>query len=145
MFFDRTHSILAVLATLAFTAMLTLPCFCATAMAQTQMENETEERCPCSEDEHDGEHGDCCCGCSAVSPIDDDSDLRPSGGVVMTQSESDHIESPSSWWSPDLIVAIWLANRLAEVDVSPHFAEAQPPGLRPDLSDTYLHKSTFLI
>ena len=142
MFFDRIHSIVAVVATLAFTAMLTLPCFCASASAQME---ESEERCPCTENEHDQEHEDCCCGCAAATPVDEGTDVLPSGGAVILSVDEDALETPSTWWSPDLVVTLWLVNRLAEFEAVAHPEDVEPPTLRPDLSDTYLRHSTFLI
>lgn len=140
------RTILVACATLMFMSAFLMPCFCSTAVAT---ETVREGACPCSEKESpEDEHGDCCCGCDGAKPLDVGDDVpEPSEGALTSSEELDSSsEFSTSWWSPELLVALWLIHRLEDCEaVSTHPPPLEDRVYRDDGTQTYLKNSTFLI
>ncbi len=125
------------LVAIVFSTTLMAPCLCAA------MPVEDEEKCPCSETtpSQDHEHHDCSCGCTlAGKPGESDG---PQGAGVLTVTEEE-VPAATSWWSPDLLVALFVI-RGAEGLQGPATEVHEPPSYMPDQSRTFLDHSTFLI
>lgn len=151
----RSTSMLAPLVTLAFSAVLVLPCFCATAMAQgSESGGEAGADC-CPEtssqstdaDSSDvpGDDDDCCCddGATCVGDAGDDT-VFGHQAVTSSFDESD-VEAPNTWWTPDLVATLWVVDRLAETSTPTADQVVETDDVHPDESDTYLQQATLLI
>ena len=122
-----------------------MPCLCAAA---ENAEEPPSDCCPMSGDSdptEEREDSDCCCAtvgaCGEPDAIQSPADLA---GLVGT-SQLDEIDGPTTWWSPDLVAALWLVDRIASLS-----AASLPPAeytseVRPDRSNTYLEHATFLV
>ncbi|MFU8802971.1 MAG: hypothetical protein ACNA8W_04090 [Bradymonadaceae bacterium] len=125
-------------AALVLMAALVVPAFCATATAQT-LDISGEDH-PCSqamvEENCNEAEVDHCCGEKQSTQLET---------VISSSDEEEQLQGPTSWWSPDLLVALWLIDRLARSTPIAFPVEASPPILRPDRSNTYLIHSTLLI
>lgn len=152
--FQRAHSVVATLVTLAFSAVLLAPCFCATATASELDESDDGDCCPTQNEEpdepgeHDNDEGDDCC-CAVFSVCEQSSQAVPVGGgdaLISTFQEDGEIDSPTTWWTPDLVAALWLVDYLAGVDDTVDVSDDIPPlENRPDRSETYLQQLTLLL
>ena len=144
MWFARTHSILAGLVMLMFSALLMAPCFCATAMA-TEAEDADDSGC-CPEQaaqesdpqEDPGEEEGCCCTTLSACGQSDGVTIAGDGGaVISTFDEDDAVDRDGTWWTPDLVATLWLVDRLSTAFETPSTSEEIPPHkLRPDRSET---------
>ncbi len=144
MLVGRIHCIAATLAALVIAAaMIAVPGFCAAATAPSVDDADAPEHV----EHHHDDHGDICGWlCSIGGEFDDeDESIVVSPAMVGSTDELDDLEVPDLWWSPDLVVELWLIDRLAEVTLPATASELSPPDLRPDRSGTYLTHSTLLI
>ena len=147
MLFDHLHSMLATATAIFFASLLLVPCLCATAMAQETGEP-SEDCCPLSQEptQDDRHDEDCCGGCTTACGEAEDIGVSAQGGVVISSVEvNGEIDGPNTWWTPDLVAALWFVDRLAllsEPVPTPEFAVLDN---RPDRSDTYLQHATFLL
>ena len=149
MLLDSTRSILGLVTTLAFSAVLLLPCFCATAMAQQDVDPaDVEECCPSKQAPSDDEpaHDDCCCdGVSVCGESGEAPAAQGSYGIVPSSEDMTSIDGPTTWWTPQLVATLWLVDQLASSTDDAEPPRISPPVQLSDRSDTYLQHSTFLI
>ena len=134
------------LSTLIFASAFMLPCLCSTAMAAEKVEGEAS--CPCSEKDHENQnHGEsCCCGCDGVNPLEPGESVEMNAPAALTTNNlGEEVRGPGSWWSPELLVALWLLERVEFVEDELLPPSQGPPELYSDHSETYLEHSTLLI
>ena len=150
MLFAQTRSILAGLVTLTFAATMLLPCFCATAFAADLDETSSTDCCPETGESSPGDEeqdGDACC-CNGLSACGQSDTTERANLDALLGSEVDdgaNLEGPTTWWTPDLVAALWLIDRIANSTDSIAPPKFHAPTDRPDRSDTYLKHATFLI
>lgn len=149
----RSTSMLAPVVTLAFSAVMLLPCLCATAMAQDVESTVGDEAGCCpetgepaeSQDEPGDSDDDCCCegATSCANGVDVESPL--SIDATTSSSEETDIDEPTTWWTPDLVATLWVVDVLADALQPQPSAHPEPDDVRPDESGTYLKTATLLI
>lgn len=141
------HSLLAALATLFFTFVMSLPGICAMAVASPGTDGDFSCTCLGSsgDSEVDDEHS-CSCGCDIMSDGHDSPEVDPVLGGLASSQEELKVSSPTLWWTPKLVATLWVVDRLAG---APILSDPVLPPLAAlplwDRSDLYLENSILLI
>lgn len=147
------RSAVAVMTTVVFAVVLTLPCLCATAMAGEVDSGDEDKCCPMSKDsepeeepqDEQGDH-DCCGGCAAACGEAHDMDrTEGEAGGLAQEREADSVSAGQSWWTPELLANLWLIDRLAGLETTSSPTYRFSHLYRPDRSATYLQHKTLLI
>lgn len=150
MIFGRARSILGLFTTLAFASVLLLPCLCATAFAQGSESTTATDCCPSNQTPQEDEEQpayDCCGGCTTACGQAGDLDVVDVKAALAQSPEiAGDLDGPTQWWTPDLVAALWLADRianLAQTSASPPIEHLSDPAF--DRSDTYLQHAVLLL
>ena len=159
MFAGPIHSVVAVVMATVLSLFSLGSCLCSTATAVESDSSDmaasdaSSDCCPFSKQEENEEpdegpaHDSCCSDCNMAcgEPGERQAHELPSAVVVSADEMTDVEEADKTWWTPELVATLWLAERLAEFDDQPPIAIDSPSEHRPDCSGTYLKTSTFLL
>ena len=147
--FRKFNSTLSVMAGLMFSATILLPCLCAAAVdAEDEAlgEDEASSCCPeRAEESPEDEQGDDCCCEGPMAQTSGDELVAHTGQTALTSSCEDDVESPNTWWTPDLVATLWLVDRLATTELPLPSVDVSSTHHRPDRSATYLEHANLLL